>query len=93
MAYLRKSVKSLQVILNEFILYRKKDYTVTARAFSQARKKMKHSEFSEVNEGVVSLYYKDQKFKTCFGFRVRALDASKIILPTSVEIKNEFGSR
>lgn len=56
---LRKSVKSLQVILNEFILYRKKDYTVTASAFSQARKKMKHSAFSEINEGVVSLYYQD----------------------------------
>lgn len=54
---------------------------------------MKHSAFSEINEGVVSLYYQDQKFKTCFGFRVLALDASKIILPTSVEIKNEFGSR
>ncbi len=46
----RKSVKSLQVMLNEFVLHTRKDYTITASAFTQARKKLKHTAFSELND-------------------------------------------
>lgn len=55
----RNSIKSLQVMLNEFILYTKKSYTVTASAFTQARKKMKYTAFSELNDDVVSSYYQE----------------------------------
>ncbi len=89
----RKSVKSLQVMLNEFILYTMRDYTVTASAFTQVRQKLKYTAFSELNDDVVSLYYQDQEFKTHHGFRVLAFDASILILPKSDEVIEEFGSR
>ncbi len=89
----RKSVKSLQVMLNEFVLHTRKDYTITASAFTQARKKLKHTAFSELNDDIVSLYYQDQEFKTHHGFRVLAFDASILILPKSDKIIGEFGSR
>ncbi len=82
----RKSVKSLQVMLNEFILYTMRDYTVTASAFTQVRQKLKYTAFSELNDDVVSLYYQDQEFKTHHGFRVLAFDASILILPKSDEV-------
>lgn len=89
----RKSVKSLQVMLNEFILHTRKDCTITASAFTQARKKLKHTAFSELNDDIVSLYYQDKEFKTYHGFRMLAFDASILILPKSSEVINEFGSR
>ncbi len=89
----RKSVKSLQVMLNEFILHTRKDYTITASAFTQARKKLKNTAFSELNDDIVSLYYQDKEFKTYHGFRMLAFDASILILPKSSEVINEFGSR
>lgn len=70
-----------------------KNYTVTASAFTQARKKLKHTAFSELNDDVVSLYYQDKEFKTYHGFRVLAFDASILILPKSDEVANKFGSR
>ncbi len=89
----RKSVKALQVMLNEFILHTRKNHTITASAFTQARKKLKHTAFSELNDDIVSLYYQDQEFKTYHGFRVLAFDASILILPKSDKIIDEFGSR
>jgi len=38
---LRNSVKSLQLILNEFVIDANKDYSITAGAFTKARKKLK----------------------------------------------------
>jgi hypothetical protein len=91
---LRHSVKSLQLILNEFVLPRKKDYSVTASAFSQARQKLKHTAFKELNDDIVSLYYqKEQPIKTHFGFRLLAFDGSKLILPKREELKIAFGSK
>lgn len=89
----RKSVKSLQVMLNEFVLHTRKDHTITASAFTQARKKLKHTAFSELNDDIISLYYQDQRFKTYNGLRVLAFDASILILPKSDKMINEFGSR
>jgi len=60
---LRNSVKSLQVMLNEFVLHNKKDFTVTASAFTQARQKLKHTAFIELNDGTVSKYYEDPEIK------------------------------
>lgn len=91
---LRNSVKSLQLMLNEFILQLKVDWTITASAFSQARKKLKHTAFMELNDGLVSLYYKEKKdIKKLYGYRVIGCDGSDLTLPMTEEIKQVFGTR
>jgi hypothetical protein len=73
---LRKSVKSLQVVLNEFILQAGKSLSITASAFTQARRKLKHTSFIELNNHVVSMYYKDKVCKRLHGFRILGVDGS-----------------
>jgi hypothetical protein len=85
-------VKSLQSVLNEFILHNKLDYTVTASALSQAKQKLKHTAFVELNDDTVSFYYRDNDIKRIRGFRCLGMDASQIILPNTKEIKEAFGA-
>jgi hypothetical protein len=61
---LRNSVKSLQLMLNEFILETKQCYTITAGAFTKARKKLKHTAYVELNTDIVELYYRDDDIKS-----------------------------
>lgn len=88
---LRNSVKSLQLMLNEFILQGKQKWTITASAFTQARKKLKHTAFMELNQNIISRYYAEQEIKKFCGLRVLAVDASKLTLPKTNEIKQVFG--
>ncbi len=44
------TVKSLQIMLNEFILLKNYTFTITASAFSQARRKLKYTAFKELNK-------------------------------------------
>jgi hypothetical protein len=90
---LRNSVKSLQVMLNEFVLQTKKVKTITASAFSQARKKLKHTAFIALNEDIVAIYYREKAIQRLKGYRVLAFDGSKLTLPSSEEIKAAFGSK
>lgn len=53
---LRKSVKSLQLVLNEFVLEAQKDFSITAGAFTKARKKLKHTAYQELNEDIIGTY-------------------------------------
>jgi hypothetical protein len=90
---LKKSVKSLQLILNEFVLETNKDFSITAGAFTKARKKLKHTAFVELNDDIIEIYYQDNDIKRYRDLRVLAFDGSRITLPNSVEIKEEFGTR
>jgi hypothetical protein len=90
---LRNSVKSLQLMLNEFVLHAKKEYLITASAFTQARKKLKHGAFIELNDDMIFLYYKEKPYKKYLGFRILGFDGSKLALPQNEEIKIEFGSK
>jgi len=89
---LQKSVRSLQNVLNN--LYDQLDSkTVTASAFTQARKHLKHTAFIELNkECIIETCYQTNNYQTYRGFRVLAGDGSKIILPKHPSIYNEFGS-
>lgn len=89
---LRSSVKSLQLILNEFTLETGQDFTVTAGAFTKARKKLKHTAYIELNDDILDIYYREDDIKRFKGYRLLAFDGSRITLPKSKEIKNEFGS-
>jgi hypothetical protein len=89
---LRKSVKSLQNVVNEAMSWLGVE-TVTASAYSQARYKLKHTAFIELNQkAVVETMYGDGDYKRFWGFRVVAVDGSKIVLPDSEDVCDEFGT-
>ena len=92
---LRKSVKSLQLCLNEFVTQTSKAYTITASAFTQARSKLSYTAFVELNNDIVKLYYQGKKnlIKQYKGYRLLGFDGCKITLPDNEETVKEFGSR
>lgn len=94
MLILRKSVKSLQNRLNEFFDKLNTNITpATSSAFTQARSKLSHSAFIALNkEGIIDNFYADGTYKKWRDFRLLAVDGSKITLPSSEEIKEEFGA-
>jgi hypothetical protein len=90
---LRKTVKSLQVSLNELFMTNVIDSQVSASAYSQARNKFKHTAFIELNEDMIDIFYSDDEdIKKWNNYRCIAGDGSKIILPYTAEIEKEYGS-
>jgi len=88
---LRKSAKSIQCVVNELFMVLGLE-SVTAAAFSQARKRIRHTAFIELNEqAIVNVMYRDGEYLRYKGFRVLAIDGSKIRLPETEEINKEFG--
>lgn len=53
--------------------------------------KMKHSAYVELNEELVKGYYVDGDYKQYKGYRLLAIDGSRIQLPTREKIIEEFG--
>lgn len=89
---LRKSVKSLQNVVNEAMLWLETD-TVTASAFCQARYKLRHTAFIELNQqAIVDPMYADDDYQRFWGFRVLAVDGSKVMLPNNKETCAAFGT-
>jgi|JI10StandDraft_1071094.scaffolds.fasta_scaffold103875_2 hypothetical protein len=74
---LQKSVKSLQLVLNELWIEAHIKNTVTSSAYSQVRKKFKHTAFIELNEKAIALYYSDNKIKRWKGYRVVDIQRSE----------------
>lgn len=91
---LQKGLKSLQNRLNEF--FDKLHYDMqpaTSSALTQARSKLRHTAFIALNkEGIVDPFYADGDFKKWRNYRLLAMDGSKIILPSSQEVREEFGA-
>jgi hypothetical protein len=84
-------MKSIQCAVNELFMALGIE-SVTAAAFSQARKRIRHTAFIELNErAVVKVLYRDGDYLCYKGFRVLAIDGSKIRLPETEEINKEFG--
>lgn len=93
MLLLRKTVKSLQVALNELFMGSFIASTVSASAYTQARKKFKHTAFIELNDDIVDIFYSDNDgIKRWKGYRCIAADGSKVILPKTTEIAKEYGT-
>ena len=89
---LRNSLKSLQLAANEAMSWLGQA-PVTASAYSQARHKLKHTAFIELNQrAVVDVLYADPDYRTFWGFRVLAVDGSKVVLPDRPDVRNEFGT-
>ena len=89
---LQKSVKSMQLVLNEFFgkLRRR---SVTSSAFTQARAHLLHTAFIELNQkAVVGVCYGDGDYRRYQGFRLLAIDGSKIHLPDTPAVRDAFGT-
>ncbi len=93
MQILRKTVKSLQVSLNELFMNNHIALIVSSSAYTQARKKFKHTAFIELNNDIVNISYSDNiGIKRWGNYRCLGVDASKIMLPSTSEIETEYGS-
>jgi hypothetical protein len=89
---LRNSVKSLQNVVNEALISLDKN-TVTASAYSQARYKLKHTAFIALNQkAIIETMYGDDDYQKFWGFRILAVDGSKIVLPDNEDVCDEFGT-
>lgn len=87
----RKSVKSIQNSLNETRKELKESHTVTASAYSQAREKLKHTAFIELNDMARDEFSKRKDLKKLKGFRVVGVDGSQIAVPKTEKTIKEFG--
>jgi len=85
-------MKSLQNVVNEAMTWLMQS-PVTASAYSQARYKLKHTAFIELNQtAVVETMYSDGDYRKFWGFRMLAVDGSKLALPDNDAICKEFGT-
>ena len=90
---LQKSVKSLQVVLNEFFKELGNGVLATNSAFTQARSHLRYQAFITLNQrAIIDVLYGDKKYRGFKGFRVLSVDGSKIHLPNTPEICQEFGT-
>ena len=90
---LQKSIKPLQLVLNEFLKKLNNGVLVTKSAFTQARRHLKPEAFITLNQrAVLDVLYADDNFENAWGFRLLAIDGSKIHLPNVPEINDEFGT-
>ena len=93
---LQKTVKSVQRHLNEFLAQIGPDNAAaTGSAWTQARAKLKHTAFCELNQGCVlpAVYQNDQapppvRWK---GHRLLGINSSLMRLPNSKDIAKAFG--
>ena len=88
---LQKSVKSLSCKLNEFFGH--VEDGATAGAFTQARAKFNSEFFKNLNRrSYAEGWYSDGDYKRYKGYRLLAVDGTKIRLPDSSSVRNEFGT-
>jgi Transposase DDE domain len=64
---------------------------VTASALCQARQKLKHQAFVELNHGVSRHFYQCYSYKTWHGLRLLAFDGSTVKIPKSEDCWDYFG--
>jgi hypothetical protein len=85
--------QTLQKELTHFMeLIKEGKENITKSAFSQSRVKLKPEAFIDLNETLVEEFYTDNDYKMWNGFRLCAIDGSKLILPThSRELMEKFG--
>jgi len=90
---LQKSLKPLQLVLNEFFKKLDNGVMVTKSAFTQARRHLKAAAFVTLNQkAVLDVIYGEANYETAWGFRLLVIDGSKIHRPNTPEIIQEFGT-
>ena len=66
-------------------------HKVTNSAFTQARSKLKHTAFIELDKMQIEEFYKNISYKTWNGFRLVSIDGSTLRLPYTKETAEKFG--
>lgn len=66
-------------------------YSVSAAAFSKARRKFSFSAFQELNQSLTSTFYEAEEGQRWNGLRLLAVDGSVIPLPQREELYQYFG--
>lgn len=94
---MRKSVKSLQNVLNEAqreigALLQSDEDTITGSAYTQARKKLDYTAFIELSDMTSEVFYEDDEYKRFNGYRLLAVDGSIVTLPYTDDIKAAFST-
>ncbi len=64
---------------------------VTKGGFTQARAKLKHEAFIEMNENVLNTFYEQAPYLTWNGRRLVAADGTTLVLPKHKTVIEEFG--
>ena len=64
---------------------------VTKSAFSQARQKLAPETFMRLNQIAVDGFYQNEDFKVWGGYRLVAVDGSRLVLPNHQSVKDEYG--
>lgn len=64
---------------------------VTKSAFSQARQKLDPATFMRLNQMAVDKFYQNEDFNVWGGYRLVAVDGSRLVLPNHQSVKDEFG--
>jgi len=88
------ATKSLSVELTRFfhrITGNIEEQSFSKQSYSEARMKFKHTAFIELNEDFVTGYYADGDYKLYKGYRLIAIDGSRLLLPNTESMTNEFG--
>jgi hypothetical protein len=95
---LQKSIRSIQLHLHDFFQHLADDgpvLSVSASAWTQARSKLSHTAFIELNQHAVLLQaygkHTDWVVKRWRDFRVLAVDSSLLRLPKNTEVGQAFG--
>jgi hypothetical protein len=90
---LRLMLTSLQRNLEELLeTIAPEQAVVTASALSQARSKLRHTAFIELNELCVNRFYRDcPVVRRWRGYLVSAVDGSTVALPRTSELAEAFG--
>lgn len=88
---------SIQLQLDRFFKeVTKSDFNIRAAtkgAFTQARAKLNPWAFQRLNEITVETFYQDAEFYVWHDMRVLAIDGSRLMLPNSSDIIEEFGQQ
>jgi hypothetical protein len=85
--------QTIQKELTRFMKMFDKSENISKSAFSQSRAKLKPEAFIELNNCLIDDFYTDNIIKEWKGFRLIAIDGSKLILPThSKELIEKFGT-
>ena len=86
--------KSLTIELNRFfkrIDHNKEIKSYSKQSYSEARMKMKHGAYIELNEELIKGFYKDDDYEKYKGYRLIVIDGTKIQMPNRASIVEEFG--
>lgn len=89
---LNKTGRGVRSAINAYRESVKKDeMTYSQQAFSKGRQRIKWEAFRELHQFSVAEFYKEYDFKTYRGYRVSAIDGTKLSLPYHKDTITEFG--